>query len=131
MMSSTEGTHDILNYVNMRNQIMENDGRLHSLRHRLNGPYVCPKCNSCFLTSQLFASHAVARHYKYETAAQRAQRRRTRYERSQNIRNRRLVTVVSERRSGSQRRNKPELPVVAEGQGQSTQLKREAKDQPN
>ena len=50
------------------------DGRIHSLPYKRNGPYTCPKCKGMYPTSQHFAAHVTASHYKYETKAQRMKR---------------------------------------------------------
>ncbi|KAJ0084385.1 hypothetical protein Patl1_29889 [Pistacia atlantica] len=50
------------------------DGRTHSLLHKKFGPYICPKCKEVFQTSQFFAAHVSAAHYRFETKAQRNRR---------------------------------------------------------
>ncbi|CAK8574408.1 unnamed protein product [Lathyrus sativus] len=49
------------------------DGITHSLPHQKYGPYICPKCNQVFVTSQKFASHASS-HYKLESKEERKKR---------------------------------------------------------
>ncbi|XP_010445898.1 PREDICTED: uncharacterized protein LOC104728641 [Camelina sativa] len=58
----------------------EYDGRTHSIPREKNGPYICPKCNEVFDTSQKFAAH-MSLHYKSETNNERAQRLRARNKR--------------------------------------------------
>ncbi|KAL9455333.1 hypothetical protein AB3S75_010698 [Citrus x aurantiifolia] len=55
------------------------DGRTHSLPHKKNGPYTCPKCNKAFAKSQIYAAHVSSGHYKFETPEQRAERLAARY----------------------------------------------------
>ncbi|KAJ7957283.1 C2H2-like zinc finger protein [Quillaja saponaria] len=130
-----DGTSNIqandLENLNMSNHVTEDDGRLHSLPHARYGPYVCPKCNGDFPTSQKYASHVVVGHYKFENDAQKNQRKEARFTRLHNIRTIPLpegLTVVSERPSANQRRNalrEPTLPLMVEAQGQSAQIRKE------
>jgi len=50
------------------------DGRIHSLPHKKNGPYSCSKCNKIFETSQKFANHVSSSHYKFESEEERKKR---------------------------------------------------------
>ncbi|KAJ4724131.1 C2H2-like zinc finger protein [Melia azedarach] len=61
------------------------DGRTHSLSRQKYGPYTCPKCEEVFLTSQLFAAHVAASHYRFETFAERKKRLAAKY-RKKNLR---------------------------------------------
>ncbi|XP_057418195.1 uncharacterized protein LOC130712376 [Lotus japonicus] len=57
------------------------DGKIRSGPHIKNGPYTCRKCEKQFVTSQHFASHARADHYKYESKDQRRKRTLSKFRR--------------------------------------------------
>ncbi|KAL5066660.1 hypothetical protein RYX36_017547 [Vicia faba] len=61
------------NINNKKDKKNIDDGRMHSLACKKYGPYICPKCNQVFVTSQKFASHASS-HYKFESKEERKKR---------------------------------------------------------
>ncbi|CAJ1977782.1 unnamed protein product [Sphenostylis stenocarpa] len=62
------------------NEVFEKyDGRIHSYRHKKNGPYTCPKCMGVYATSQRFAAHVSSLHYKFESRSERTKRLMARF----------------------------------------------------
>ncbi|CAL5210333.1 unnamed protein product [Lathyrus oleraceus] len=64
---------DHIKINNNKNKKNIDDGRTHSLSYKKYEPYICPKCNQVFVTSQKFASH-VSSHYKFESEEERKKR---------------------------------------------------------
>ncbi|KAL2323844.1 hypothetical protein Fmac_022902 [Flemingia macrophylla] len=50
------------------------DAHIHSFPYKKNGPYTCPRCKIAFHTSQKFAAHVSASHYRFETKSERQKR---------------------------------------------------------
>ncbi|CAL5210332.1 unnamed protein product [Lathyrus oleraceus] len=69
---------------NIKNKKNIDDGRTHSLSCKKYGPYICPKCNQVFVTSQKFASHASS-HYRFESEEERKKRYMSRIRKRPNL----------------------------------------------